>query len=78
MLADLIVLALVLTLGAGWATSGFGAAGPAPAPAVAEADCGPGSLPETSIQGRVPKADYVSGRAENHDGREREVFIGVE
>ena len=28
------------------------------------ADCGPGSRPETSIQGRVPKADYTSGRAE--------------
>ncbi|MGY2874657.1 hypothetical protein ACVW00_001847 [Marmoricola sp. URHA0025 HA25] len=27
------------------------------------ADCGPGSLPETSIQGRVPTADYDSGRA---------------
>lgn len=60
----LIVLALVLTLGVGWAASGFGAAEPGPAPAVPEADCGPGSLPETSIQGRVPKADFVSGRAE--------------
>ena len=27
------------------------------------ATCGPGSLPETSTQGRVPKADYDSGRA---------------
>ena len=28
------------------------------------ADCGPGSLPETSTQGRVPRADYKSGRAD--------------
>jgi hypothetical protein len=28
-----------------------------------EARCGPGSLPETSWQGRVPAADVVSGRA---------------
>lgn len=33
------------------------------APAVPAADCAPGSLPETSIQGRVPAADYESGRA---------------
>jgi hypothetical protein len=30
---------------------------------VPEAHCGPGSRPETDIQGRVPKADYESGRA---------------
>lgn len=30
---------------------------------VPEARCGPGSRPETDIQGRVPKADYRSGRA---------------
>lgn len=30
---------------------------------VPEAQCGPGSRPETDIQGRVPKADYRSGRA---------------
>lgn len=34
-----------------------------PRDAVPAADCGPGSLPETSTQGRVPKADYDSGRA---------------
>ncbi len=28
-----------------------------------QADCGPGSLPETDIQGRVPREDHVSGRA---------------
>jgi hypothetical protein len=32
-------------------------------PPTPEADCGPGSLPETAAQGRVPKADYASGRA---------------
>jgi hypothetical protein len=30
--------------------------------AVPAAECGPGSLPETSTQGRVPQADYDSGR----------------
>jgi hypothetical protein len=33
-------------------------------PATPRADCGPGSLPETAEQGRVPKADYASGRAD--------------
>ncbi|MCU1454915.1 MAG: hypothetical protein JWN46_3061 [Acidimicrobiales bacterium] len=33
------------------------------APATPKAHCGPGSLPETSIQGRVPLADYNNGRA---------------
>jgi hypothetical protein len=60
----LVVLILILTLGIGWATSGsFGAADPGVAPAVPPADCGPGSLPETSTQGRVPAEDYESGRA---------------
>ena len=30
---------------------------------VPEADCGPGSLPETDLQGRIPPADVESGRA---------------
>ena len=60
----LVILAALLMLGVGWSASGsVGASVPGPAPAVPVADCGPGSLPETSIQGRVPKADYVSGRA---------------
>ena len=59
-----VVLTIVLTLGVGWVANGsFGATDPGPAPAVPTAHCGPGSLPETSIQGRVPKADYLSGRA---------------
>jgi hypothetical protein len=33
---------------------------PAATPA---ADCGPGSRPETGVQGRVPASDYASGRA---------------
>jgi len=56
-----VCVALAVTLGM-WATSG--SADPlVPAGAVPEATCGPGSLPETSTQGRVPQADYDSGRA---------------
>jgi hypothetical protein len=57
------VVAFVVVAGVGFAASGLGVpdAGPKPVP---RAKCGPGSLPETSIQGRVPKADYTSGRAE--------------
>jgi hypothetical protein len=59
-----VVLVTLLTLGVGWTASGvFGATDSGPAPSVPTADCGPGSMPETSIQGRVPKADYESGRA---------------
>jgi len=58
-----VALAVVLVAGVGWAASGLGATEPEPA-AVPRARCGPGSLPETSIQGRVPKADYLSGRAD--------------
>jgi hypothetical protein len=57
-----VVLAVLLAAGVGWAASGLGASEPEPA-AVPKARCGPGSLPETSIQGRVPTADYESGRA---------------
>ncbi|QYJ04948.1 hypothetical protein KUV85_04470 [Nocardioides panacisoli] len=46
-------------------SAAYAAAGDPPPPpeATPAADCGPGSRPETSIQGRVPKADYASGRA---------------
>lgn len=40
--------------------SASGRAFPAPTPA---ASCGRGDLPETGVQGRVPSADYDSGRA---------------
>jgi len=57
------VLAVLLAAGVAWTASGLGAPEPGPK-AVPRAKCGPGSLPETSIQGRVPKADYSSGRAD--------------
>ena len=58
-----VVLAFVVAGGVGFAASGLGVADPGPK-AVPRADCGPKSRPETSIQGRVPLADYKSGRAE--------------
>ena len=49
-------------------SAGFGLARAADPPAVdpgptPRAQCGPGSKPETSAQGRVPAADFTSGRA---------------
>jgi hypothetical protein len=56
-----VLVALAVLLGT-WMMSGNAAdtvsGGPVPS-----ATCGPGSLPETSTQGRVPQADYDSGRA---------------
>ena len=52
-------LALALTSAAPGQAAGA-AATPPPTPQIA---CGPGSLPETGIQGRVSKADVDSGRA---------------
>lgn len=43
-------------------SQGPGSASPAPAP-TPKAVCGPGSRPETDIQGRVTQADHDSGRA---------------
>jgi hypothetical protein len=53
-------LATVLGLTVSGVTSANGDAFPAATP---RAKCGPGAKPETSIQGRVPLADYGSGRA---------------
>lgn len=44
--------------------TGLGAADGSDFPAATpRAHCGPGSLPETGVQGRVPSSDYDSGRA---------------
>lgn len=56
-----VCVALAVALGM-WVMSG-NAEPSVPTGAVPVAKCGPGSLPETSTQGRVPKADYDSGRA---------------
>jgi hypothetical protein len=60
-----LLAALLVAGGAGTAeivgtSAGADTGWPAATPA---ATCGAGSLPETSWQGRVPKADYDSGRA---------------
>ena len=43
--------------------TGAAAASTSTPPATPKAHCGPGSLPETGRQGRVPLADYSNGRA---------------
>ena len=61
-----LVLAVVLALSLAVAlvSADLGAAeGPGFPSATPQARCGPGSLPEGSVQGRVPAADYASGRA---------------
>ncbi len=58
-----VALAVVSVSGIGFAAADLGT-GAMPPAAVPSADCGPGSRPETSIQGRVPLADYKSGRAD--------------
>ncbi len=57
-----VVLAMAVTL---VTSADVGSAQPYRFPAATPAaDCGPGSRPETDIQGRVPAADFESGRAE--------------
>ncbi|MGI9083933.1 MAG: hypothetical protein ACR2FE_01410 [Aeromicrobium sp.] len=57
-----VVAATVVAVGAGvMAAASFGAGADIPASTPA-ATCGPGAKPETSIQGRVPRSDYDSGR----------------
>lgn len=53
------LLAAVLGLGLSGVLSATGQSLPAATP---QAKCGPGAKPETGIQGRVPQADYTSGR----------------
>ena len=58
-------LVAVLAAGSGYVATGLGSAsGRAFPPAVPDAACRAGDLPETDLQGRVPAADYASGRAE--------------
>lgn len=58
----LVALLTVLALGGGaLAAASFGASYSFPDP-VPVAECGPGAMPETSYQGRVPSSDYTSGR----------------
>jgi hypothetical protein len=64
-LRRLAVVAAVLAVGlAGVGLSGVLSATGSPFPAATPpATCGPGAREETDIQGRVPRADYDSGRA---------------
>lgn len=54
---------LLLPVGAGLLGSASAQQGPAAGP-TPRAACGPGSLPETDLQGRIPPADVASGRAD--------------
>ncbi|WP_188784344.1 LVIVD repeat-containing protein [Nocardioides phosphati] len=60
LLAALLVVGGLSTAAVASGSAGAETSWPAAAP---KATCGPGSLPETSWQGRVPKVDYDSGRA---------------
>src|SRR3954451_8895725 len=59
-----LLLTLIVILGtvAAWTAVGSAANSGISTAAVPTATCGPGSHPETSIQGRIPAADYTSGR----------------
>ncbi len=56
------LLALCTVIAGSWSLTSVSAEAP-DRQAVPRADCGPGARPETDIQGRVPKADFDSGRA---------------
>lgn len=58
----LVVAALCLGAVGVWSTTSASSVEVPERVAVPEAECGPGARPETSTQGRVPKADYTSGR----------------
>src|SRR5688500_16003552 len=57
------VIAAATVMGGTVALTGRAQGGPEPQP-VPRAECGPGSRPETDIQGRVPARDYTSGRVD--------------
>ncbi|MGH3331852.1 MAG: hypothetical protein ACRDPJ_11190 [Nocardioidaceae bacterium] len=59
----LLAVCGVVALGATLLTTTSNAEGDVSLAAVPRADCGPGSRPETAIQGRVPARDYETGRA---------------
>ena len=59
----LTVIVAATVLGGTVALTGQAQGGREPQP-VPRADCGPGSRPETDIQGRVPARDYASGRVD--------------
>lgn len=58
--------AITLVASAAIATVAGGASAAPPSTAIKSADCGPGSRPETGLQGQVPLADRESGR--NQEG----------
>ena len=57
-----VVAAVLATAALVWL--GDGAQGEEDPQPVPRARCGPGARPETDIQGRVPRADYTSGRVD--------------
>jgi hypothetical protein len=57
-----LVAVLLASLLAVWAFSSASADPEPERQPVPRAECGPGARPETGIQGRVPKADFESGR----------------
>ena len=58
-----VLAATVAAMVIGGALAASGDPGTEVGPAVPVAECGPGSMPEPDLQGRVPAADYASGRA---------------
>lgn len=60
---SLVVVVLGALVAGGFVGSSNAADEDVSSAAVPVAECGPGSRPETSTQGRVPAADYESGRA---------------
>lgn len=63
LLAGIASLVAACGSDSGPATSRVASPGPVGAPATQKAQCGPGSRPETGLQGRVSRAEHTSGRA---------------